>query len=91
MRHLGSKDKFTEASIQSQDPCLTDKDKVPTELLRKDSRVHKMVRRSLLKLLDESTVTSALMRVTYLAQTHLLLMTGLNSAIAAKVSIHHDE
>ena len=87
MWHLGSKDKFTEGSIQSQDPCRVDKDKAPTELLRKDSREHKMVQRSLLKLLNQSTVTSALMRVTYLAQTHLLSMTGLNNANSPK-SLH---
>lgn len=49
------------------------------DLLRKNSRRHEIVQGSLLKLSDDSTIISTLMRVTCLAQSHLMLNDSLNN------------
>ena len=64
MHHFGFEDKLTKDSFRGQDSCQADMDKVSTKLMRKDSRMNGIVRGSLLKLPNESTVSSALIRLT---------------------------
>ena len=54
-RQLGSEDKLIVDNARSQDPCRTNRDKAPSELLWKNSRRCEIVRESLLKLPDKST------------------------------------
>ena len=71
--HLGFEDKLIEDYIRSQDPCQVDGDKTPSKLPRENSRRCEIVQGSLLKLPDESTITSTLITVNCLAQSYLML------------------
>ena len=65
--------KLTKDLIQRQDSYQANKDKAPTKLSRKNFGMYGIVQGSLLNLHDKATVISTLMKLTCLAQSHLLL------------------